>query len=146
MAKSCTCLAQAFLILYLVFFLFSFFQFFLSISPLFVLTLTADAHCSGKLGSGRKQNKYSTKPKGFLCTPSAQHIHMCYTFFLLLFPRAGGHSCPHGWKPSSRTSLLIIALFWLNYSKCLAVLFSGQPVHCSRWWCRPKSIVWTETV
>lgn len=81
MAKSCTCLAQAFLILYLVFFLFSFFQFFLSISPLFVLTLTADAHCSGKLGSGRKRNKYSTKPKGFLCTPSAQHIHMCYTFF-----------------------------------------------------------------
>lgn len=125
MAKSFTCLAQAFLILYLVFFLFSFFQFFLSISPLFVLTLTADAHCSGKLGSGRKRNKYSTKPKGFLCTPSAQHIHMCYTFFFTALPKSRRSQLP-SWMKTFLSYILI------DYCTVLIKLF--QMPGCAILW------------
>lgn len=64
--KSTTSLARAFLLFCFLPLLF-FSPLFFSISPLFFLTLTTDAHCSGKLGLDRKQNKCSTKPKAASC-------------------------------------------------------------------------------
>lgn len=64
-------------------------------APQSFLTLTADAHCSGRLGLDGKRNKCTTKPKAASCGLRV-HISISVLTFAPLFPRIEGHCCTAG--------------------------------------------------
>lgn len=64
--------------------------------------LTADAHCSGKLGLDGKPSKCTTRPKAASCGLRV-HISLSVFIFAVLFPRIGGQRSPAGWNTIKST-------------------------------------------
>lgn len=64
--------------------------------------LTADAHCSGKLGLDRKPSKRTTGPIAASCGLRV-HISLSVFIFAVLFLRIGGQCSPAGWNTIKST-------------------------------------------